>query len=154
MQMLFEEHADGYQLLLTSHLYQFLHILYRNFSTWSLPADESFGGRDLKRITDIVAWTQQHFREPLTLDMAAGVLGISREYFCRIFKKYTNQTYLDFLCATRTMNLYEELKTSDLSLPLLMEQNGLTNYKTFIRTFRELYGDTPRKIRQNFSKKD
>lgn len=46
------------------------------------------------------------------------------------------------------MNLYEELKTSDLSLTLLMEQNGLTNYKTFIRTFKELYGTTPRSIRQ------
>ena len=45
--------------------------------------------------------------------------------------------------------LYEELQTSDQSIPALMEQNGLTNYKTFLRMFHELYGTTPQKVRQS-----
>lgn len=151
MQTLFDTQADGYQLLLTSRFYEFLHILYRHFSVWQIDKSKTSSGRDLRRITDIVDWTQANFRQPLTLDDAAGHLSISREYFCRIFKKYTGQTYLEFLCATRTMNLYEEMKTSDLSIPLLMERNGLTNYKTFLRTFRELYGTTPQKARQDLS---
>ncbi len=146
---LFNAHEDGYQLLLTSRFYEFLHILYRNFTIRSIAKNEHSAGHNLRRITDVVDWTQENFRQPLTLEAAAGHLGITREYFCRLFKKYTGQTYLDFLCAIRTMNLYEEMKTSDLSIPLLMEQNGLTNYKTFLRTFRELYGTTPQKARRD-----
>lgn len=145
---LYKEREDGYQLLFTARFYEFLHALYKKHSCWRVPKKDDAVGRDMSRITDVVEWTQENFRKPLTLDDAAGHLGISREYFCRIFKKYTGQTYLEFLCATRTMNLYEELKTSDLSLTVLMEQNGLTNYKTFIRTFKALYGTTPRSARR------
>ena len=48
---------------------------------------------------------------------------------------------------TRTTYLYEQLQTTDLSIPELMERNGLNNYKTFLRTFHCLYGATPQKIR-------
>ena len=98
---------------------------------------------------DTVAWVQGHFREQLSLEDAAEHLNISKEYFCRIFKKYTGQTFLDYLCMIRTTRFYEQLQSSDLSIPVLMEQNGLTNYKTFLRTFRGLYGTTPQKVRQS-----
>lgn len=32
---------------------------------------------------------------------------------------------------------------------MLMERNGLTNYKTFMRTFHTLYGTTPHKVRSS-----
>lgn len=148
MQEIFEAGEEGYQLLFTAWLYRFLYELYRSHSSWSVSRTDATAGRDLGRITEIVEWTRENFRKPLTLDDAAGHLGLSREYFCRMFKKYTGQTYLEYLCATRTMNLYEELQTSDQNLPILMEQNGLKNYKTFIRTFKELYGTTPQKARK------
>lgn len=50
---------------------------------------------------------------------------------------------------TRTSRLYDQLQTSGLSIPDLMEQNGLTNYKTFLRTFHDLYGTTPQKMRRS-----
>ncbi len=148
MRQLFEEAKDGYQLLFTARLYEFLHILYEHYCTRTAPRPaDTPAGRDQRRVAEIVEWTQAHFREPLTLEDAAGHLGISREYFCRIFKKHTGQTYLAFLCATRTMNLYNQLLASDLPIPLLMEENGLTNYKTFLRTFRDMYGTTPQRLR-------
>lgn len=148
----FENHEDGYRLLFTSKLYEFLHILYCHYSCRVISMAEATGtSRDHKRVTEIVDWTQEHYREPLTLDDAAGHLGISREYFCRIFKKHTGQTYLEFLCSTRTARFYNELQESDKSIPLLMEEHGITNYKTFIRTFKDMYGTTPQKARQRTS---
>ena len=151
MQTLFEEHPDGYQLLLTSYFYEFLYILYQNFSVWNVERSRPASSRDLERITEIVSWTREHFKNPLTLNDAASHLALSREYFCRIFKKYTGQTYLEYLSSVRTMNFYNQLLTSDLSIPVLMEQNGITNYRTFLRTFRALYGTTPQKLRAGLS---
>lgn len=148
MQQLFEEGQDGYQLLFRARLFEFLHAMYQLHSAAAVRLTESASARDLNRIMDVVDWTQKHYREPLSLDDAANHLSISKEYFCRIFKKYTGQTFLDYLCMLRTTRFYEGLRGSDQSIPTLMEQNGLTNYKTFLRMFHELYGTTPQKVRQ------
>ena len=149
MQQLFEEHAQGYQLLFTARFFEFLYEMYHSHSSFSLPKAENATTRDLNRIRETIDWTQEHFRDPLTLEDAAAHIGISKEYFCRIFKKYTGQTYLDYLCMTRTTHFYTELRDSDQSIPMLMERNGLTNYKTFMRTFHTLYGTTPQKVRSS-----
>lgn len=86
--------------------------------------------------------------EPLTLTQAASYLGFSREYFCRLFKKFTGQTFLEYVNNIRAMKLYDDLNTSTESITSLMEKHGITNYKVFLRTFRELYGTTPQKIRR------
>lgn len=149
MRQLFEDHEDGYQLLFRARFFEFLHTLYKRHSTTALRRTENATVRDLNRVMDVVSWVQAHYREPLSLEDAAGYLNISKEYFCRIFKKYTGQTFLDYLCMVRTTKLYEQLRSSDLSIPVLMEQNGLTNYKTFLRTFHGLYGTTPQKMRSS-----
>ena len=76
-------------------------------------------------------------------------LALSKEYFCRLFKKYTGQTFLEYLNDVRTMHLYEDLQNSDETITVLMEKNGLSNYKIFMRTFKKLYGSTPQKMRSN-----
>ena len=149
MQQLFEDHDDGYQLLFLARFCEFLHALYKHHSASSLRRTENATARDLNRVMAVVSWVRAHYREPLSLEDAAGYLNISREYFCRIFKKYTGQTFLDYLCMVRTTRFYEQLRSSDLSIPELMEQNGLTNYKTFLRTFHCLYGTTPQKMRSS-----
>ena len=58
----------------------------------------------------------------------------------------------DSVNSVRTMNFYEELLRSDESITQLMVQNGLTNYKVFMRVFKEMYGTTPQKIRKSAAK--
>ena len=147
MQRLFEANEDGYQLLFRARFCEFLYALYKGYATTDLPHTENGASRDLNRVMDVVSWVRERYREPLCLEDAAAHLNISKEYFCRIFKKYTGQTFLDYLCVTRTTQFYEQLRSSNLSIPELMEANGLTNYKTFLRTFRSLYGTTPQKMR-------
>lgn len=149
MQRLFEENEDGYQLLFRARFFEFLHALYRNHTTTVLQRGENTNTRDLNRVMDTVAWVQSNYRRSLRLEDAAGRMGISKEYFCRIFKKYTGQTFLDYLCMVRTTSFYEQLRSSEDSIPDLMERNGLNNYKTFLRTFHCLYGTSPQKLRQS-----
>lgn len=147
MRRLYDEKGEGYQLLFQARFCEFLYALSVNHSAAALCQTENAVSRDMKRVMEIMTWVRQHYREPIRLEDAADRLSISKEYFCRIFKKYTGQTFLDYLCMTRTTHLYEQLQTTDLSIPELMERNGLTNYKTFLRTFHCLYGATPQKIR-------
>lgn len=147
----YKKQADGYQLLVTAHLYEFLYYLYRCCSHWNDSKASDGASRDRKRIAEIMDYIRRNFQKPLTLDDAAASQGLSREYFCRLFKKYTGQTFLAYLNSVRTMNFYEDLLKSDESITHLMAQNGLTNYKVFMRVFKEMYGTTPQKVRKSVS---
>lgn len=137
--------SDSYQLLFTSRLYEFLYHLCRSYSHQIPSASLTGSQRDLQRVTHVMNWVKVHYPEPLSLETAADSLALSKEYFCRLFKKYTGQTFLEYLNDVRTMHLYEDLQNSDETITVLMEKNGLSNYKIFMRTFKKLYGSTPQK---------
>lgn len=148
MTRIYEEKEDGYPLLFTARLYDLLYCLYKNHAHWIAPDSQKTTHRDFSRIIRTMNWVAEHYQEPLSLDQAAGNLGISREYFCRIFKKYTNQSFLEYLNDVRVMHLADELKHSEETITNLMEKHGITNYKIFLRSFKKLYGETPQKMRK------
>lgn len=144
----FSDKKDGYPLLFSARLHELLYELYRHHSKW-VPADiHSFGKQNISQITRIIDWIQAHYQESITLNDASAHLGFSREYFCRLFKKYTGQTFLEYVNDIRAMRFYDDLTHSDESITMLMERHGIRNYKVFLHTFRKLYGTTPQKIRR------
>lgn len=143
------EAADGYPFLFTSKLYDLFFHIYKAHS--EIPDMEHADMRERSTMTELLDWIKDHLTEDLTLDIAADHLHVTREYFCRIFRKYTGQTFLEYLYALRTMDFFEKLKSSDDPIPVLMEKSHLSNYKVFIRTFKKLYGDTPQSLRKTFS---
>ena len=149
MEMLdiYQKEEDGYPLLFTARLHDLLYCLYRYDSCWLASDGQKAAHRDILRLTQTMDWVGEHYREPLTLDEAAGNLGLSREYFCRIFKKYTGQTFLEYLNAVRVMRFHDELIYSNDSITNLMAAHGISNYKIFLRTFKKIYGDTPQRMR-------
>ncbi len=142
------DEEDGYPFLFTSKLYDLFYHIYRYHSANPDPIRADM--RERTRMTELLDWIKDHLMEDLSLDMAADHLHVTREYFCRIFRKYTGQTFLEYLYSLRTMAFFEKLKSSDEAIPVLMEKSHLSNYKVFIRTFKKLYGDTPQSIRKSF----
>lgn len=116
--------SDSYQLLFTSRLYEFLYHLCRSYSHQIPSASLTGSQRDLQRVTHVMNWVKVHYPEPLSLETAADSLALSKEYFCRLFKKYTGQTFLEYLNDVRTMHLYEDLQNSDETITVLMEKTG------------------------------
>lgn len=149
MMRIYEEKEDGYPLLFTARLYDLLYCLYKNYAHWITPDSQKTTHRDFSRIIRTMEWVDEHYQEPLSLDQAAGNLGISREYFCRIFKRYTDQSFLEYLNDVRVMHLCDELKHSEDTITNLMEKHGIKNYKIFLRSFKKLYGETPQKMRKH-----
>ena len=117
--------SDSYQLLFTSRLYEFLYHLCRSYSHQIPSASLTGSQRDLQRVTHVMNWVKVHYPEPLSLETAADSLALSKEYFCRLFKKYTGQTFLEYLNDVRTMHLYEDLQNSDETITVLMEKRAV-----------------------------
>lgn len=56
-------------------------------------------------------------------------------------------TFNEYLMALRISSFYQGLVTSDRKISILLEENGITNYKVFIRDFKQIFGKTPEEVR-------
>lgn len=127
---------------------QILSRLIRDFSTNQIPEGTRGDRIDSSRIRAVIAYVEEHFREPLSLQEVATVAGLGREAFCRFFKKAMGMTFLKYVSEVRIAHIYQELENTDDPIHLIMERNGFTNQKIFNRTFKEIYGMTPMEARK------
>lgn len=137
----------GWHLLFFTRLYYFLYLLYTRGSSLLSVQNKKRTERDFLRIEQSMQYVRRHYREQISLNQIAAQLCVTPEYFCRLFKKYTGQTFFTYVSQVRLMRFYQELIQTDESITFLMEKNGITNYKQFMRMFKETYGTTPHKLR-------
>ncbi len=147
----FEKKGGGYQLLFTSFFYEFLYELYTNHSIKLSAQSMNKAAKNLLRIERVMNYVKTHYKEPITLDEIADIVSLRPEYFCRMFKKNTNQTFLEYVNTVRLVHFYNDLIHSNDSITYLLDLNGITNYKVFIRMFKKVYGQTPGKTRKTRS---
>ncbi|MCM1135861.1 MAG: AraC family transcriptional regulator [Clostridium sp.] len=127
---------------------QILARLLRNFAAPMASPPSAVDKMTMERIHSIITYTEEHYREPITLGDAAAHLGLGREYFCRFFKKNMEMSFLNYLNEIRLFHIYQELQNTDASVAEIMEANGFTNQKLFNRAFKNLYGHTPSAVRK------
>lgn len=133
--------TDGLVLQILSDL--ILH--FSSSRTADLPAADKM---TLERIRRVITYVEEHYKEPLSLQDAAGLLGLGREYFCRFFKKHMGISFLQYVNEVRTSHIYEDLIHTDEPVHALTEKHGFYNQKLFNRTFKNLYGCTPSAVRK------
>jgi AraC-like DNA-binding protein len=85
----------------------------------------------------------QHFKEGITLEDIALKANMTKNAFCRYFKKRTNKTYFQFLIEIRIENACRLLYNRDLSILSVSELSGFQNIGNFNRKFKELKGVSP-----------
>ena len=138
----------GYRLKTESIV---LDILYRIVQFFSVPLYENDLVEltpDQMRVQQILDYIEQHYAEEMPLASIADEFGLSREYFSRLFHRSLGMTFSDHLSRVRIAHFYHDLSQTDEPVMMLLEKHGITNYKHFLRKFKEIYGRTPREIRR------
>ena len=141
---------DSSAVLLESEgiILQILARLIRYFTVSSAPAVSSSDIMSRQRLRDIISFVNERFHEPISLHDGAELLGFSKEYFCRFFKKHMGLSFLQYLNEVRISHIYQALRDTDTPITEIMEANGFTNQKLFNKTFKKIYGHTPSEIRR------
>lgn len=148
LMLLHDEKPEGYLLRGQSLLYEIVLLLVRHFSQPLVVEEHSRLRSDIARLEPILNYTALHHREDLTLEQAASAMGLTKEYFCRLFKKNMGTSYLRYLNQIRASAVCRELGVSDAPITELAEQHGFRNLKLFNQLFRETYGCTPSEKRK------
>jgi len=104
-----------------------------------------------KRMNDVFQYAMDHFNEPITLEEISEKANMSKNAFCRYFKKRTNKTFFQFLIEIRIENACKLLyKEKELSVALISELCGFQNIANFNRKFKELKNMTPSQYKSQF----
>lgn len=90
---------------------------------------------------------QNYMSSSLCLDAVADALSISSSYLSRIFRKYTEQNFSDYLLAFRMEQAKHLLKTTDWSTIKIAEAIGYNNPAYFRASFKAYFDITPRQFR-------
>lgn len=141
---------DAAQLEIHARLFALVATLVRHFAKPLAVEETTLLRSDMNRLEPLLEYTQLHHGEELSLDQAAGSMGLNKEYFCRLFKKNMGVSYLTYLNQVRATAVCRELETSEDPISVIGERHGFTNPKMLNQYFRELYGCTPSEKRKMF----
>jgi AraC-like DNA-binding protein len=97
-----------------------------------------------KRMRNVFDFTIENANQKISLDHISNVANMTKNAFCKYFKKRTNKTYVSFLTEVRIENACKLLKSDkDLSVNEIAYQVGFNNISNFNRKFKEVKKMTP-----------
>lgn len=104
-----------------------------------------------KRMRDVYEYTITHYRKNISLENVADIAAMTKNAFCKYFKKRTNKTYFSFLNELRIDHACKLLlDKKDYSISEISELSGFNNISNFNRQFKIIKSMSP----NNFKKKN
>lgn len=151
MHIVYEVNPTGGLLRFNSLLFEMLYLLVHNFARKVDSSQCRKDTRSFSRLEAVLAYSNEHYNEQITLSDIAGIACFQEEYFCHFFKKNMGVTYFQYLNEIRLSHIYKDLTSTDYPLKQLLELHGFTNYKLFRRMFDEEFHITPGEYRKKYT---
>lgn len=101
-----------------------------------------------ERLTKVMNYVNQNYRERITLEQTASLVALNKDYFCRFFRSNMGMPFVDYVNEVRFSHVCRELFETDHNIMTVLEDNGFTNYKLFMKMFRARYHMTPSRKRK------
>lgn len=93
-------------------------------------------------------YIQNHYGEPLTLEMVSSEVGLSTAYFSALFKKTEGEGFTKYLTGVRMEQAKILLRESNISVAEICRRVGYNDLKHFVHTFEKLSGVKPSTYRK------
>jgi AraC-like DNA-binding protein len=143
----------GFELLIKSYILQ---ILYGILQFHSDPKGDhrKDGLETTLRMKNILAFLEDHYQQAFTLADWASSINVSKEQFCRFFKKHFHKTPIDYLIHYRISKAADLLIHSDLPMIDIALETGFESANYFTIAFKNKTKVTPREFRNNHRGKE
>ena len=97
--------------------------------------------REAKKFID------EHYKEDISLQDVAGVLGYSDVYFCKLFKQNFGKSFIVYLNELRISKAKEFLANPAINIKDISSEAGYRDANYFTRVFKRMTGQTPSEYR-------
>ncbi|PWH83543.1 AraC family transcriptional regulator [Algibacter marinivivus] len=111
--------------------------------------DKTYSDNEGQRMRNVFDYTMNNFKSDISLTTISNVANMTKNAFCKYFKKRTNKTYIQFLNELRIEYACKLLESdNDLSIVEIAEQAGFNNMSNFNRQFKSIKQCNPSEFRK------
>ena len=93
-------------------------------------------------------YIKDNYQKDLSLEGLAQIFGYSPTYLSRMFRKYAEINYKEYIQGIRLEYAYRELISSDTMVEEIAEHSGFADGRAFAKAFRKKYGVRPSDFRK------
>lgn len=136
----------GFELLIKSYILQILFCIIEFHSD----KKDDYRKDDILttlRMRKILAFLDDNYQQPFSLADWASSVDLSKEQFCRIFKKHFYKTPIDYLIHYRISKAADLLIHTDLPIIDIAFETGFESANYFTIAFKNITKITPREFR-------
>ncbi|MCK9860793.1 AraC family transcriptional regulator [Paenibacillus sp. ATY16] len=145
----FERKPRGYELAVRSYCQLLFTWLSREFTVMQRSDTEMNAFRErTNRFKELLTRLESDVAERVTVEQAASFVHMSPYHFCRMFKKVTGQTFVQYMNLNRINRAEYLLKNTAMSVTDIAAEIGCSSINSFSKLFRQLRGVSPRDLRK------
>jgi len=111
------------------------------------PITNKKGTKQQPRLQKIYAFIDEHYHRKITVNEVAEKVSLTKEAFCRVFKKHSGSTFTSFLNQYRITQA-KRLLLSGKHVGETCYACGFESLSYFNRTFKKIAGENPSRFKQ------
>lgn len=139
----------GYEMFIKSNLYRILALLYRNQHVTTEQQREPRRAVSMKTdVSKVLDYVEKHYDESIDVSQMAELLNLNPDYFCRLFKTATGQSFIQHLNNVRISVAEKLLLSTDRLITDILAETGFSSLSYFNRTFKKIKHCSPSEFRK------
>ena len=138
--------GKNYEMYVRGYLDVLLGTLYRHGILQDI--SEHYDRESLRRVWRAVEYIGENYNKEITVEKLASLLDLNAEYFCRIFKKATGVTSVEYINHVRIFKAEKLLTTTNESVLDISLDVGFSSVSYFNRVFKRYRGINPSAYRE------
>lgn len=136
----------AYEISIKANVYNILTFLYRIKALFDVKSIFDF--KSLDKVLPILQFIDENYQEPITLEKISSIVNLNQSYFCRLFKKATNSTLMEYINFVRISKAEKLLSTTENNIVEISLETGFSSVSYFNRTFKRYKNCTPTAYRR------
>jgi AraC-like DNA-binding protein len=132
-----------FQAAVKAAVIDLLVILSRQFVDDDQPVVNRFDNPQIQMIKSAINLIRTEFNQPLRIEVICQAVGLSKHYFCRIFKIHTGKTVINYINFLRCCNARSLIMSGQYNIGECARMSGILNLSYFARTYKKHMGILP-----------
>jgi len=137
----YKSRNKSYDMYIKASMLRIFGILYRN--NIILNSEEFFAKKEVSKLFPVLEYIDNHYSEQISLGDLSDILSINESYFCRLFKKTVNTTFVQYLNFVRVCKAERMLMSSGKSISEISYETGFASVGYFNKIFKKYKFCTP-----------
>jgi len=146
---LYNKKRFGYEIFIKSHIFRILSILVKYHTSQAIE-EKTNNSLAADRMKKTLGFMEQNYRQKFSLTCWAASVNLSREQFCRFFKKHFNKTPIEYLTYYKIRKAADLLINTGLPIIDIALETGFESANYFTIVFKRLTGKTPSDFRKSY----